>query len=101
MCLWKESYKYIGAPNTSYAVVEVQSSIAIGMEMENHTGIRIVESPPYAIPYGRGIPNPIYGYRYGVGIMRLIRKVVDMMSKIGELGSEKKKVYASEIKILK
>ena len=47
------------------------------------------QSPPYAIPYGCWIPNPIYEYGYGVGIMRLIRKVADMRSEIGESGSEK------------
>ena len=47
------------------------------------------QCPPYAIPYGCGIPNPIYGYGYGVGIMRPIRVVVDMRSEIGEWGSEK------------
>ena len=47
-------------------------------------------SPPYAIPYGCGIPNPIYWYGYGVGIMRLVRMVVDLRSEIGESGSEKK-----------
>ena len=51
--------------------------------------VDMVTSPPYAILYGWWIPNPIYGYRYGVGIMRLIRKVVDMRSEIGESGSEK------------
>ena len=51
---------------------------------------RIGGSPPYAIPHGWWIPNPIYGYGYGVGIMRLIRAVVDMRSEIGESGSEKK-----------
>ena len=53
-------------------------------------GAAIAQSPPYAIPYGWWIPNPIYGYRYGVGIMRLIRMVVDMRADIGESGSEKK-----------
>ena len=43
----------------------------------------------YAILYGWWIPNPIYGYGYGVGMMRLIRMVMDMRSEIGELGSEK------------
>ena len=52
--------------------------------------IEVTQSPPYAIPYGWWIPNPIYGYRYWVGIMRLIRMVVDMRSEIGESGSEKK-----------
>ena len=54
--------------------------------------MNMVRSPPYAIPYGCGIPNPIYGYGYGVGIMRLMPLVVDMRLEIGESGSEKKLV---------
>ena len=52
--------------------------------------VDMVTSPPYAILYGWWIPNPIYGDGYGVGIMRLMRMVVDMRSEIGDLGSEKK-----------
>ena len=47
-------------------------------------------SPPYAIPYGWWIPNPIYGYRYWVGIVRLMPVVMDMRSEIGDSGSEEK-----------
>ena len=51
--------------------------------------VDMVTSPPYAILYGWWIPNPIYGYRYGVWIMGLVPTVVDMRPEIGELGSDK------------
>ena len=46
-------------------------------------------NPSYAILYGLWIPNAIYGYRYGLGFMQLIRMGVDMRSEIGESGSKK------------
>ena len=65
-----------------------QSFSMVDVKCSSKQNIRV--SPPYAIPYGWWIPNPIYGYGYGVGIVRLMRMVVDMRSEIGESGSEKK-----------